>query len=597
MGVTSELATSLAPAPAPARPSPPRPPLRGRAIDVLMVAAVFVAVLALRAGDVVADRPWWVYALAIAFAYAVGVLSFRGAATARSESTRGWWLLVPIAATGAVTYLSGLGPLVSTGYLGVMADAVRRFGSRVARPVLAWSVITLGVGEIAVAAGLESVVRVPVSHGVALLAAILFVPAAVWLEVATSERERSQETSVRLLDLAHVLAEPGTRAEMAQRIAETVPRVVGLQRALVLLRDETGEAVIPTGLHGYDPALTDPLRAFVVRTSDTPLLAELLQEPRLVVLTPSSVVDDPFIQAGFATFGSVETYAQPIVVRGIVVGFLLAERVSGTPQGIDDALRARFGGLADQAAIALENGRLLEQEREALVRLQETDRMKSEFLAVVSHELRTPISVMLGAARTLQWRGDDIPADLRGELVESVVRRGEQLDRLVQDLLEASGEVTLELAPVDLASLARIAVADAVSIHPDARIAAGVPDTDVVVRADAFRIRQVVDNLVTNAVKYAPDGEIRVSVGWDGEDAFLAVGDNGPGMRPEQAERAFDAFYQVDSSAVRRTGGLGLGLHITRRIVEAHGGRIAIDTAPGAGMTVTVTLPVTGPGV
>jgi signal transduction histidine kinase len=125
-----------------------------------------------------------------------------------------------------------------------------------------------------------------------------------------------------------------------------------------------------------------------------------------------------------------------------------------------------------------------------------------------------------------------------------------------------------------------------------------VPEESVVVRADAFRVRQVVDNLVENAHKYGgPDGAIDVAVAWagGGEEAHVCVTDTGPGMTAEQAAHAFDAFYQGDSSAVRKVGGLGLGLHICRRIVDAHGGRIWLDSSPGEGTRVTLALPVDGP--
>jgi signal transduction histidine kinase len=205
------------------------------------------------------------------------------------------------------------------------------------------------------------------------------------------------------------------------------------------------------------------------------------------------------------------------------------------------------------------------------------------------------LNVMMGAARTMQWRGGALDDATLSALIESITRRGEQLNRLVEDLLQASGDIQLELEPVDVPATLRTAVADSQGLHPDAPITCTVPAESVVVRADAFRVRQVVDNLIENAHKYGAGGAIDVSVVWRDDDAEVSVSDAGPGMSAEEAERAFDAFYQGDSSAVRRVGGLGLGLHICRRIIEAHGGRIRLESQPGAGTSVRFTLPAAGP--
>jgi signal transduction histidine kinase len=304
---------------------------------------------------------------------------------------------------------------------------------------------------------------------------------------------------------------------------------------------------------------------------------------------------DAFIRDAQRSFGLVETIAVPITTGEQVLGVVCVARSEGPARGLSPALLARLEGLADQAAVALENARRLEQERAATDQLREADRLKSEFLAVVSHELRTPLSVMMGAARTLQWRGDGLETATRADLVESVVRRGEQLDRLVQDLLEASGDIKLEVAPVDLAAVVRMAVSDAAGLYPGAPIRCNANGDAVTVVADGFRVRQVVDNLLGNAAKYAPGATIEVDVGCTDRGGWLCVADAGLGMTADQVERAFDPFYQADSSAVRKVGGLGLGLHICRRIVHAHGGDIWIESQPGQGTRVKLSLPAEGP--
>src|SRR5439155_4216322 len=121
-----------------------------------------------------------------------------------------------------------------------------------------------------------------------------------------------------------------------------------------------------------------------------------------------------------------------------------------------------------------------------------------------------------------------------------------------------------------------------------------VPDPVPVV-ADVHRVRQVVDNLLTNAVKYAPGSAGRVEARSEGETVSLIVADQGPGMSTEHAARAFEPFYQGSAPVNRGAGGVGLGLHIARRIVEAHGGSIRIDSRPGQGTTIRLVLPSAQP--
>jgi K+-sensing histidine kinase KdpD len=568
---------------------------RDRWLGLVMIVSATAAIAVLRSLDLIADTPMWAYVLALVFAQAAAIAS--AAVFPPGGDARSVWLrtFVHVAAASVPIYMTGLGPILAIGFVTIAADQIRRDGARSARTVYVWSVVAMAVGEILVATGVvPSLLGERRSLALAIVMAGVMAASILLFARVAGERERNEQTSLRLLDLAHVLSEAGTRRDVSQRVADAVPHVVGLDRTLVVLRD--GDSLSIAGTHGYPNDLDEALRSLELTPSVSPLLERLLHEPEIVHIT--SATEDEFVRQGFARFGAVESYVAPIVTAGSVVGFIVADRTVGRPQGLSPTALQRLRGLADQTAIALENGRLIEQERGVIDQLREADRLKSEFLAVVSHELRTPLSVMMGAARTMQWRGADLADETRGDLVESIVRRGEQLNRLVEDLLQASGDIQLELSPVDVSALVRTAVADSATLHPDARVTCSVPDETVVVRADAFRVRQVVDNLVENAHKYGgPDGAIDVAVSWagGGDEALVSVTDAGPGMTAEQASHAFDAFYQGDSSAVRTVGGLGLGLHICRRIVEAHGGRIWLDSSPGGGTRVALALPTNGP--
>jgi signal transduction histidine kinase len=235
---------------------------------------------------------------------------------------------------------------------------------------------------------------------------------------------------------------------------------------------------------------------------------------------------------------------------------------------------------------------LIEQERAAVERLREADRFKSEFLSMVSHELRTPLAAIIGMTRTIAERGDELEQSVKDDFLEAIVKRGDQLQRLVGDLLQSSRDVELSTAPLDLSEVLNSAAADARRMYADAEMSVDAPDQLRIV-GDAGRLRQVIDNLVTNAVKYAPGTAITIGAMRAGDDAILSVADEGPGMAEEKVKRAFEPFFQGESSG--KESGVGLGLYICRKIIEAHGGVMTLHSVPGEGTTVALRVPVAGP--
>ncbi|MGE0133793.1 MAG: PAS domain-containing protein [Dehalococcoidia bacterium] len=213
-----------------------------------------------------------------------------------------------------------------------------------------------------------------------------------------------------------------------------------------------------------------------------------------------------------------------------------------------------------------------------------------DFLAMASHELRNPIAALMGNAQLLLRRGN-----FDRETAEVIVGQARHLERLVRDLLDvtamATGQFRLRRASVDLVSIATEIASELQGgarmhrVHvrrgPDA--APGSWDGD--------RLRQVVRNLVSNAIKYSPDGgEVAIDIEEAGGDVRLSVEDHGIGIPEEEQERIFGRFYRSDSGS-GRIDGLGLGLDVTKALVEAHGGSIDVASSPGAGSTFTVTLP------
>jgi len=232
---------------------------------------------------------------------------------------------------------------------------------------------------------------------------------------------------------------------------------------------------------------------------------------------------------------------------------------------------------------------------EAFAERAATEDKLRRFLADASHELRTPLTSIRGYSEVFERAKDD-PEDL-----ELAMRRIEEESRrmgiMVEELLVLArlGEGREpERAPVDLARVVSDAVNDARAAAPEREITLGSVDT-LDVLGDDHQLRQVVANLLGNALRHTPD-EARIGVRLTAGDghASLAVTDDGPGLAPDIAAKVFEPFYRADDSRARETGGAGLGLAIVAAIVEAHDGEVRLQTAPGAGATFTVTLPLLG---
>jgi signal transduction histidine kinase/transcriptional regulator with GAF, ATPase, and Fis domain/ActR/RegA family two-component response regulator len=236
-----------------------------------------------------------------------------------------------------------------------------------------------------------------------------------------------------------------------------------------------------------------------------------------------------------------------------------------------------------------------------VTREREIDRMKTEFVSTVSHELRTPLASIKGSLHLLLSDEHLVLDETQRHLVDISLKNTDRLIRLINNILDVSkmeaGHIHLDLEmhrPADFVELAVDGIrgfAESRRISIEAQIEADLPSVHV----DFDRMVQVVTNLLSNAIKFSPEQE-RVTVGARraGAQVEIWVSDHGRGIAPEDVGRLFRKFQQLDGSNVRAVGGTGLGLAICRGIVEEHGGRIAVDSRPGAGATFTVRLPVPG---
>lgn len=282
----------------------------------------------------------------------------------------------------------------------------------------------------------------------------------------------------------------------------------------------------------------------------------------------------------------------PLVVRGKTTGlaFIFSDRSDAySPDEV-----FLFSMLAHQLAVTLENARLF-QEMSAL------DRMKSEFIAIASHELRTPLHNIRGFVKLLM-DGKVQDAGTQREFLSIVDEQSAHLTRLVNDILDVSridagrmqmGKETLpvdELVQGTVAQFRNAAEEKAITIEPI------LPPDLPTVEGDRERLGQVLTNLVSNAIKFSPaHTAITVRARVDGDELIIDVRDQGIGIPEEALPRLFERFYQVGNSATRTEGGSGLGLYISKKIVEAHGGRIWVESKVGQGSTFSFALPLKVP--
>jgi signal transduction histidine kinase len=221
------------------------------------------------------------------------------------------------------------------------------------------------------------------------------------------------------------------------------------------------------------------------------------------------------------------------------------------------------------------------------------ERDRSDFLAALSHELRTPLNAILGFTDVLLTEVDGPLTDDARENLEIVRQSGAHLRRLINDVLDLSaiesGHIQLERQHTDVLSTARDVVREAkVTLQKDLKLRlTGEP---TLAWADPVRLRQIIGNLVSNAVKFTSQGEVHVHVERVGDEVCLSVADTGPGIAPSHQARIFEIYQQV-GDLKSQSFGAGLGLAITRRLVAIQGGRIALESELGQGTTFRVTLP------
>jgi signal transduction histidine kinase len=295
-------------------------------------------------------------------------------------------------------------------------------------------------------------------------------------------------------------------------------------------------------------------------------------------------------------FGPRGSTAALLLLALVAIGCTVLGRGPFTRQTPHESLRILQSYVAITAVTILTLAAALSERRQAVL-------ARDDFLSIASHELRTPLTALKLRLDTTSrlLEGKDQASVLSGRLVQAVAmsrRQVERLERLVADLLDVSrlraDRLSLHVEPVCVAELVR----ETVGRFADELQRAGcaleleIPER-LEVRCDRSRIEQVLTNLVANAIKYAPEKPVHVSLQVGGERVRLAVRDHGEGIDSRDQRRIFEPYQRLASA--RHVGGLGLGLYIGRQIAEAHGGRLLVDNEPGAGAVFTLELPFAPP--
>ena len=408
------------------------------------------------------------------------------------------------------------------------------------------------------------------------LAVYLLVTLVVSTLVGTGEQrrvraqQRERETHV-LYELSASLVAHGSLDATLERATSTARRLLGLAGAAIVVLDGRGGARVAARDGDLPGDLTDrALDAVDEEPPATPPGPPGPQPPGALVTIPMRASNRP------------------------AVGVLAVVAGSENDSTLGAAEGRMLASFAAQAALAVEQARSEEAWTRARA-LEATDRLRRALLNSVSHDLRTPLASVLASASSLL--DPDVPLDEqeRTQFLRTIEEEANRLARLVANLLDMSrieaGAVEPRLAEVWLPDVVNPVVQRVRKTPSEQIIAVDVPESLPSVLVDPVRLEQVLSNVLDNARRYAGSGLVRVHAREQDSAVELRVVDHGPGIPEAERERIFSHFYRLDSPA-RRGGGTGLGLAICRGLLEAMGGRIWVETAPGGGAAFVVRLPV-----
>jgi signal transduction histidine kinase len=398
----------------------------------------------------------------------------------------------------------------------------------------------------------------------------------------------------RMLEISRELTSTVSLEPLLHKIVQVAAELTGSEEtSILLLNTRTGELRFraasgdTTGqLRDIPVPVDDSIAGAVLLSGEPAIVSDTLSEPRHYKAVGQ--------QIGLETRSLL---AVPLQIKEQRIGVLEAINKQGGGQFGEEDVET-MTTLAAQAAVAIENARLVGDLRRAYERLGELDRLKSDFIAIASHELRTPLGLILLYAAMLR---DQVDA-AEGQQLDAVLRAAMRLRHIIETMLNLryleTGEMNLVLESFDLRAEVQDACEDYEAIAESGGLAlvTDLPCKDITVLADREKVRVILDNLISNAVKFTPSGgRVQVSLSCRDEQVEITVADTGIGIPSEELDRVFDRFYQVEDHMTRRHGGMGLGLSIVKGLVGLHGGQVLAESVPNRGSCFIVRLPVSVP--
>ena len=380
-------------------------------------------------------------------------------------------------------------------------------------------------------------------------------------------------------------------------IVTRASQLAGAAGCSIFEYDAVAEQFALRATHNYDAEFVDALRATPLRKGEGLMgrAAEMREPVQVADITQpgayQSSVRDTLIRFGYRALLSV-----PLIREDQIIGSLSFNRKAPGefPPAVVDVLKT----FATQSALAIQNARLFREIADKSRQLEAASRHKSEFLANMSHELRTPLNAIIGFSEVLTEKMFGDINDKQAEYLKDILESGRHLLSLINDILDLSkieaGRMELDPTDFDLPGV----VDNALILVRERATRRGITLGRTIdgrlgtIRGDERKVKQVLLNLLSNALKFTPEGgRIDVGAGLRDEVAEVSVTDTGIGIAPADQEAVFEEFRQV-GAAERKAEGTGLGLALSRKFIELHGGTIAVKSQLGTGSTFTFTLPL-----
>jgi signal transduction histidine kinase/HAMP domain-containing protein len=415
------------------------------------------------------------------------------------------------------------------------------------------------------------------------------------LSEQNEKRAHEMETVAELSATTSTVLDPD---RLLQTIVDSTKERFGVYHAHIYLTDETKPALILAAGAG------EVGRKMTAEEHAIPLKAKQSLVARSARVRQAVIVNDVRSDPGFLPNPLLpETRSEmavPMIVGNKVLGVFDVQ--SDRVDGFSDEDASIYTTMASQVAIALQNARLYVEQAATVTQLRELDRLKNSFLANMSHELRTPLNSILGFADVMLEELDGPLTENMDTDLQLIQKNGQHLLHLINDVLDMAkieaGRMNLVPEKFVVQEVLDEVVGITSTLASEKSLALFVEkdsDPEVKVFADRTRLRQVMINLVNNAIKFTEKGKISIrAMQQKDEKILIAVKDTGIGIPPDKLETIFQEFAQIDTSTTRKAGGTGLGLPISRRLVEMHGGRLWAESkgVSGKGSTFYVELPL-----